>query len=87
MWSLDIVDDGVGFDPEPIALGAPTGPQTPPRRRHFGLAMMRERVTALGGTCTVTSSIGSGTSVHVFVPSSHSAWDDDEEGTSSERAA
>ena len=87
MWSLDIVDDGVGFDPEPIASGAPTGPQTPPRRRHFGLAMMRERVTALGGTCTVTSSIGSGTSVHVFVPSSHSAWDDDEEGTSSERAA
>ena len=86
MWSLAIVDNGVGFDSEPITSGAPTGTPTPPRRRHFGLAMMRERITALGGTCTVTSSIGSGTSVQVFVPSIDRTWDDDEDGTASERA-
>ena len=78
-WSLEIVDDGVGFDLETTApparseiatkgaVGTDTGSA---RRRHFGLAMMRERVTALGGTCTVTSSVGSGTRVHVLVPSS-----------------
>jgi signal transduction histidine kinase len=53
---LEISDDGAGFDP---AMAAPGG--------HHGLANMRDRAAALGGTLHVTSS-GTGTTIIVRLP-------------------
>ncbi|HEX4017893.1 MAG TPA: sensor histidine kinase [Frankiaceae bacterium] len=56
---LDVVDDGIGF-----AVGL-----APARNPHgFGLIGMRERLTRVGGTLTVESTPGSGTSVNAVVP-------------------
>ena len=52
-------DDGVGFDVE-----AP-GPEG-----HYGMTMMRERATAGGGTFSVESAIGQGTTITVRFPTS-----------------
>jgi signal transduction histidine kinase len=57
MIELDVTDDGKGFDPaEAIAAGA------------VGLVAMRERVRAVGGSCTFHSRPGSGTAVRARVP-------------------
>jgi signal transduction histidine kinase len=53
-WStveLEIADDGRGFDPSSISAG------------HFGLAIMRERAQAVGGTVQIRSQPGQGTRV------------------------
>ena len=57
--SLEIGDDGIGFDP---AQAPRSGPSS------FGLASMRERVEGLGGTFRIESAPGSGTRVLVTVP-------------------
>jgi signal transduction histidine kinase len=57
--SLDVADDGRGFDPA-AAGGGPAG--------GLGLAGMRERAEALGGSLAVESSPGVGTTVAVHVP-------------------
>lgn len=53
-----IEDDGVGFDPAQVQTGD-----------HLGLLGMRERADALGGTLTVESAPGKGTTIVVEVPS------------------
>ncbi len=53
--SLTVRDNGSGFDPTAHTEG-------------FGLAGMRERVELLGGTISVTSQSGQGTTVTVEVP-------------------
>lgn len=58
-------DDGVGFDVE-----AP-GPEG-----HYGMTMMRERATAGGGTFSVQSVVGQGTTITVRFPTS---WLQEEE--------
>ncbi|WP_235502909.1 MULTISPECIES: sensor histidine kinase [unclassified Kitasatospora] len=57
--TLDVFDDGVGFDP----LALPSG-----EGRRFGLHGMRERIAALGGRLTVESAPGEGTVVAVSLP-------------------
>ena len=57
-----VEDDGVGFDPEEMAL------RTPPNRG-LGLLGMRQRVEAVGGSIQVESSPGQGTTIFVRVPS------------------
>ena len=52
---LDIVDDGVGFDPDAASVG-------------FGLPGMASRVRELGGRFAVESSAGDGTAVAVVLP-------------------
>ncbi|MBN1934315.1 MAG: GAF domain-containing protein [Anaerolineae bacterium] len=53
---LEIVDDGVGFDPASISeCGG------------FGLRSMQERVTRLGGELTISSRPGQGTAIKVEV--------------------
>jgi signal transduction histidine kinase len=52
---LEVADDGAGFDPEL----APPG---------LGLASMRERAAAVGGTLRVSSAPGKGTRVRLAVP-------------------
>lgn len=62
---LDVVDDGVGFDPGAVAdRGDLTGGQ--------GLTAVRHRVTAVGGTMTVETEPGRGTAVSVQMPGDRS---------------
>jgi len=53
---LRVCDDGRGFDPVAI------------RKRSFGLAGMRERVSMLGGTLAIVSAPGEGTAIEAMVP-------------------
>ena len=55
--SLIIEDDGPGFDPETVDY-----------TRHLGLLGMRERAELLGGTFTVESAQGRGTTIFVRIP-------------------
>ncbi|MEU4683195.1 sensor histidine kinase [Streptomyces xinghaiensis] len=57
--ALDVVDDGHGFDP-----ARPPAPEA----GGFGLAAMRARARALGGTLTVESAPGRGTALAARVP-------------------
>ncbi|MGV9905955.1 sensor histidine kinase [Streptomyces sp. NPDC003388] len=59
--AVDIADDGTGFDP---ALLPPPDPDD----GGFGLAAMRARMDALGGTLTIRSSPGRGTSLSARLP-------------------
>jgi signal transduction histidine kinase len=52
---LDVADDGVGFDPETKTDG-------------YGLVGMHERLARVGGTLTVESALGSGTTLNATVP-------------------
>jgi signal transduction histidine kinase len=58
--SLDVRDDGAGFDPA-----------APPAERYeggFGLAAMRERVLRIAGTLDIESEPGGGTAISACVP-------------------
>ncbi|MEU7482307.1 ATP-binding protein [Lentzea sp. NPDC042327] len=57
--TLDVVDDGRGFDPAAVV---------PVEGRGYGLASIRGRITELGGTVSVESAPGEGTAVAVTVP-------------------
>lgn len=53
--SLQVRDDGRGFDVARVSSG-------------LGLPGMRERAALLGGTLTITSQPGQGTTVHAYLP-------------------
>lgn len=57
---LQVRDDGVGFDPSGISAS--------PMNGHFGLLAMRERVEMAGGTWTVTTTRGTGTTIRADLP-------------------
>jgi signal transduction histidine kinase len=57
---VDVVDDGVGFDPAEITPAV--GPQD---ERGFGLTAMRERVEQLGGRLAIETAPGEGTAIAV----------------------
>ncbi len=59
--TLDVRDDGAGFDPHSIRENCSTG-------GGFGLKGMRERVQQLAGTLVVESEPGNGTALSVSVP-------------------
>ncbi|MEU1146865.1 sensor histidine kinase [Streptomyces sp. NPDC005863] len=59
--ALDVVDDGRGFDPALL-------PSPDPETGGFGLAAMRARTQALGGTLTIESDPGHGTALAVQLP-------------------
>ncbi|MDO8677518.1 MAG: ATP-binding protein [Acidobacteriota bacterium] len=54
-----VEDDGVGFEPTARAAASDG---------RLGLIGMRERAALLGGTCTIESRAGAGTSVFVKIP-------------------
>lgn len=61
--TLDVYDDGIGFRPDEVRSRSDgTG---------YGLAALRERVTALGGRLDVESAPGEGTAVAVRLPLTH----------------
>jgi signal transduction histidine kinase len=55
--SLNIVDDGRGFDTSAVREG-----------HGLGLAGMRERLRAVQGRIKVHSKLGAGTRIEVFIP-------------------
>jgi signal transduction histidine kinase len=57
MATLTVTDDGRGFDPDQVDKSS-----------HFGLQLMVERVEAVGGSVSITSSLGAGTTVTAVVP-------------------
>jgi signal transduction histidine kinase len=57
--TLDIRDDGVGFEPDRVRPGEDGG---------FGLTVMRQRVGRLAGTLEIESEPGAGTAVFAGVP-------------------
>jgi signal transduction histidine kinase len=58
--SIRVKDDGVGIDPQILALGR--------RENHWGLLGMRERAVSFGGVLGVRSERGVGTEVELRVP-------------------
>jgi len=56
----DIVDDGIGFDPNRIGVREDGS--------GYGLRSMRERMAALGGQLTIESTLGGGTAVAARLP-------------------
>ncbi|HHT12020.1 MAG TPA: sensor histidine kinase [Propionibacterium sp.] len=57
---LDVVDDGVGFDPETRVEMSLSG--------GYGLRALRERLVDLGGGLTVESEPGGGTAISAWLP-------------------
>ncbi|MEU9088235.1 sensor histidine kinase [Streptomyces sp. NPDC048357] len=67
--TLDIVDDGHGFDPLPATAGrCPHSAASASGDGGFGLPAMRSRAETLGGLFTVESAPGQGTAVAVTLP-------------------
>ena len=61
--TLDVVDDGRGFDPSAVAGASGRGDG-----RGFGLPSVRSRAHELGGTVTLETSPGAGTALAVTLP-------------------
>ncbi|MGW0765207.1 GAF domain-containing sensor histidine kinase [Streptomyces sp. NPDC002676] len=55
---LRVTDNGSGFDPKPVRRAG----------RHLGLVSMRDRASGVGGTLTVESAPGKGTTIEMEVP-------------------
>jgi signal transduction histidine kinase len=62
--TIEVEDDGTGFDPEEVRQPRENG-------QGLGLLGMRERLSLLGGTCTVESQPGQGTRVLIRLPLVH----------------
>lgn len=60
--TLEIADDGRGFDPEPVLAAAPGA------EHGFGLQGLRARAAELGGNAAVVAAPGEGTLVSVRLP-------------------
>ena len=58
---LTIKDDGIGFDPKPLANGRK-------RKKGLGLLGMRERASYVGGTLKIKSVLRAGTEVQARIP-------------------
>ena len=58
---LTMTDNGKGFD-------SLVGGKSAGTRNGFGLSGMQERVRLIGGTITLTSSVGTGTTVQISIP-------------------
>jgi signal transduction histidine kinase len=64
---IEIIDDGVGFDPERAEL----------RSRHLGLTSMEERAHELGGRLEIRSAAAAGTTVRLELPADGPVISDD----------
>lgn len=57
--SITAVDNGKGFNSEEILSN---------EDRHFGLCILKERVSLLSGTIKISSDLGSGTEINILIP-------------------
>jgi signal transduction histidine kinase len=64
--SMEITDDGVGFEPQRGVVAAPG---------HMGLAAIRERAEMSGGRCELHSLPGEGTTLDVWMAMSEDRYD------------
>jgi signal transduction histidine kinase len=71
--SCSICDDGLGFDPQTILE---------PERARLGLMGMRERAGQFGGTMTISSGPGMGSTVHITIPMREAVSGQDTSGVS-----
>ena len=71
-WTLEVRDDGRGFDVGTVALRG---------RRNFGLQFMRERSELIGARFEVRSRPDGGTVVRLAIPAAQGADTSDAEGT------
>ena len=62
MVEITVIDEGIGFDPRRAE---------PKSGRRFGLAQLRERVRAAGGTLAVDTVVGEGCRITVRLPVPH----------------
>ena len=69
---LDIVDDGIGFEPEKLLAARASG--------HFGLRLLRDAVAAADAELAVTSTPGAGTHWRLRVRPSASGVRHDHQG-------
>ncbi len=72
---LEVVDDGVGFDPGAL-----------PRDGHYGLANMYDRISALGGGVRIESGTPQGTRIIVEIPRARPESDRDPHSEDHDRA-
>ena len=56
-----VEDNGVGFDSEAVRSDRSGG-------RQLGLVGMNERATLAGGTISIESELGSGTTIYLHIP-------------------
>jgi len=73
---IDIMDDGMGFDPEEIFRAARNG-----ANKGFGIIGMRERVSHLNGELHIYSIPGEGTHLSVVVPLKEKEKDAEDQNT------
>jgi signal transduction histidine kinase len=76
--TLDIFDDGAGFDPASVQSPEDGRAAGRPDARGFGLRSLQERVALLGGSPDVESAPGEGTVVAVRLPLDGSRDDSEE---------
>lgn len=58
-YIIDIQDNGIGFSEKDVEEK---------KNSHFGMTVMRERVTLLGGKISIDSDKGKGTHIHIEIP-------------------
>ena len=58
---ISVVDDGVGFNVEKLAL-------IPTKKAGFGIFSIRERLEQIGGECNIESKLGCGTKIILTAP-------------------
>jgi signal transduction histidine kinase len=58
---VEIIDDGIGFDPTRVA-------SLDPRRSGFGLVSLRQRLSHVGGGLSIDSAQGKGTKITLTLP-------------------
>ncbi len=79
LLTLEIRDNGQGFDPERVLASPHIG-------KHLGLRGMQERVQALGGTLDITSAPGQGTTIRITLPCSEAESAHEQESTPAPKA-
>lgn len=62
-WVITVSDNGCGFDPEAVQQAVREG-----KRDSLGLASLRTRLAAYGGTLQIRSLIGHGTEAEIRIP-------------------
>jgi signal transduction histidine kinase len=67
--TLDVHDDGIGFNPDSLQSPPASRDPTTPPEGGFGLRAMRQRIEALSGTLQVESRLGDGTTIATAIPS------------------
>jgi PAS domain S-box-containing protein len=65
--NVEIKDNGVGFDPGNI-------PEHTPKREHYGLMNMRERVDFIGGDIAIKSKKEAGTDIQIKIPVEYNSF-------------